>query len=155
MGTETPSLRHPHTTLDMLVLKLWADLKSAFPLWPRWQHPWFPKTIYNVDSSHHRTLLNFASIPNELEPREITCITGCCWYMAFTLHGRVLTCMCTKRFTLTFALWKIEGFRNSMLVAACHLLSCTQDFHFPDKLWFIFVNESQLVKKIEIWLTGH
>ena len=32
------------------------------------------------------------SISNELGPREVDGISGCCWWMAFALHSRVLGC---------------------------------------------------------------
>ena len=32
------------------------------------------------------------SISNELGPREVDGVSGCCWWMAFALHSRVLGC---------------------------------------------------------------
>ena len=45
--------------------------------------------------SHHITLFHCSSVHLRwARARESGCDSGCCWYMAFTLQGRVLNCAC-------------------------------------------------------------
>ena len=88
MGTNTPP--------QMLAFELCADnnLDGPFPLWPRGHdvhdfhkqfERWIPQPTFP---------LCVHPFQNALGPREAADISGCCWYKAFALHCRVLTCTC-------------------------------------------------------------
>ena len=83
------ALTHPRTIIDAGVWTLhWQQSGWSFSsLARRKQHPRFPKTIWNVDSSDHRTLFHCLSVH----------LRWARAHRGFTLHGRVLTC--TSRFS--------------------------------------------------------
>lgn len=85
MGTNAAPYHHRCWLLKFALI-IWINL-NLFS-W-RKQHPWFPKTIWNVDLSAS-TLCQ--SISDELGPRGVSSVSGCCWYVALNLYGRVLTC---------------------------------------------------------------
>ena len=57
------------------------------------------------------------SISNELGPREVDGVSGCCWWMAFALHSRVLGCTygCSDELYVGWQRFNNGGFSNSYL----------------------------------------
>ena len=91
-GTNTAPYHHRCWLLNFASITV---RMVPFPLWSGGtRRPHFPKTIWNVDSSDHRTLFHLASVQSQMSsgPREVDGVSGCCWWMAFALHSRVLGC---------------------------------------------------------------
>ena len=65
--------------------------------------------MWTCQTTEHFPTLH-QSILDELGPREAGGVSGCCWYMAFILHSRVLTCTyrcCDELYLLTMVWWSV------------------------------------------------
>jgi len=85
---------------------------GPFPLWSGGHNVHiFQKQfeMWTCQTTEHFSTLH-QSILDELGPREAGGVSGCCWYMAFTLHSRVLTCTyrcCDELYLLTMVFWSV------------------------------------------------
>lgn len=74
---------------QMLAFELFAsNLDGLFPL------QYGGHNIHDFRKHLKCGLVPFCVISDELRHRQVGCVSGSCWYIAFALHGRVLTCIC-------------------------------------------------------------
>ena len=60
---------------------------------------WTCQTTAHISPLHQ-------TLSDEFVPRKINCASECCWCLAFTLHGRVLACICRKKNISHYVLFK-------------------------------------------------
>ena len=126
----------------MLAFELYVDNSpdAPFPLWPRGHNVHNFQKIFEMwtrQTTEHFSTLH-QPILDELGPREADGVSGCCWYMAFALHSRVLTCTyrCShKLYLLPMVFWSVP---EPMLWYPLHI-----DVGFWCRGWFLIHQRDQ------------